>query len=120
MNARIGKSVFGAITIDGQSYDHDVVIRLNGAVEKRKKHLSVAHFGTSHMISLEEAEELYEDGARLIIIGSGQSGMVQLSPEAAAFFQDKHCDVQLLPTPEAVLCWNNAEGAVIGLFHLTC
>jgi hypothetical protein len=25
-----------------------------------------------------------------------------------------------LPTPEVIPVWNQAEGAVIGLFHVTC
>ncbi len=28
--------------------------------------------------------------------------------------------VELLPTPEAIETWNEAEGDVIGLFHITC
>ncbi len=120
MNVKISKTTFGSITIGGEYYGHDVIIRLNGKVEKRKKKLSKELFGTSHIISLAEAEDLYEEPARLLIIGSGQSGLAQLSPEAAAFFQGKHCSVELLPTPEAVRCWNGAEGAVIALFHVTC
>jgi hypothetical protein len=46
--------------------------------------------------------------------------MAELSPEAADFFNKKGCQVKLLPTPEAIRAWNAAEGAVIGLFHITC
>jgi hypothetical protein len=28
--------------------------------------------------------------------------------------------VELLPTPEMIPVWNQAEGAVIGLVHVTC
>jgi len=116
----IDKTKFGSITIAGDKYEHDVVIRLNGKVEKRRKKLSKELFGTSHIISLAEAEYVYEDGANWIIIGTGQSGMAKLSPEAADFFQKKRCTVKLLPTPQAVRCWNETEEAVIGLFHVTC
>jgi len=34
---RIESTSFGDITIDGRTYDHDVVIRLDGDIEKRKK-----------------------------------------------------------------------------------
>jgi hypothetical protein len=119
MKPTIEATNFGSITIAGEKYDHDVVIRLRGHVEKRKK-LSKELFGTSHIISLPEAEDVYEDGAKSIIIGTGQSGMAKLSPEAAAFFQDKRCAVKLLPTPEAIRYWNEAQGAAIGIFHVTC
>ena len=120
MRPRIDKTKFGSITIAGETYEHDVIIRLNGKVEKRKKKLSKELFGTSHIISLAEAEYVYEDGANWIIIGTGQSDMAKVSPEAAAFFQEKRCTVKLLPTPEAIRCWNETEEAVIGLFHVTC
>ena len=120
MKAKIDKTKFGSITIAGEKYEHDVIIRSNGKVEKRKKKLSKELFGTSHIISLAEAEYVYEDGAMWIIVGTGQSGMTGLSPEAAAFFQKKRCTVKLLPTLEAIRCWNETEEAVIGLFHVTC
>jgi hypothetical protein len=117
---KIDKTKFGSITIAGEKYEHDVIIRLNGKAEKRRKKLSKELFGTSHFISLPEAEYVYEDGANLIIIGTGQSDMAKLSPEAAVFFQEKRCTVKLLPTPEAIRSWNEMEEAVIGLFQVTC
>ena len=59
-------------------------------------------------------------GAEQLIIGTGQFDRLELSGEAAEFFQKKGCSVQLLPTPQAIKAWNAAEGAVIGLFHITC
>lgn len=120
MIPKINKTKFGSITVAGEKYEHDILIRLNGKVEKRKKRLSKEVFGTSHIISLVEAEYVYEEGARRIIIGTGQSGMAKLSDEAAAFFQHKTCNVELLPTPEAIRRWNEAESPAIGLFHVTC
>ena len=120
MKPKIDKTKFGSITIAGEEYEHDVIIRLNGKVEKRKKKLSKEIFGTSHIISLAEAEHVYEDGTRVIIIGTGQSGMVTLSDEAAQFLQQKGCQVTMLPTPKAIRCWNETEDVEIGLFHVTC
>jgi hypothetical protein len=45
---------------------------------------------------------------------------VELSPEAAAFFEEQGCQVDLLPTKKAMEAWNEATGQVIGLFHVTC
>ena len=50
----IENTTFGTITIDGKTYEHDVVIRLSGEVVKRKKKLSKKHYGTSHVLSKEE------------------------------------------------------------------
>jgi len=128
MKPRIDRTAFGSITIEGTEFEHDVIIRLNGRPEKRKKKLSKAIYpqdtlkgcGTSHIISLAEAEHVFEKGAERLIIGAGQSGLVKLSDEAADYFKRKDCQVELLPTPRAIEAWNEAQGAVIGLFHVTC
>ena len=120
MRPEIDGTEFGSITIDGDELDHDVVIRLNGKVKKRKKKLSKAIYGTSHIISLDEARQVYQEGAKQLIIGSGQYGNVTLSDEAEAYFKRKKCHVKLLPTPDAIALWNRTEGALIGLFHVTC
>jgi hypothetical protein len=120
MKPHIDQTKFGAITIEGEVFEHDVVIRLSGKTKKRKKKLSKAIYGTSHIISLDEAEQVYEEGAERLIIGTGQNGMVELSSEAADYLKWKQCQVELLVTPEAIQVWNKSEGAVIGLFHVTC
>ncbi len=120
MRPSIDGTAFGSITIAGERYEHDVVIRLDGSVKKRKKKLSKAQYGTSHKVSLEEAEHVFESGAKRLILGTGHSGAVELSEEAAAYFRTKGCAVQLLPTPQAITAWNVTTGAVIGMFHVTC
>jgi hypothetical protein len=92
MEPRIDQTQFGSVTIDGAVFTHDVIIRLDGQVEKRKKKLSKA----------------------------GQHGRVALSEEAAAYFARHRCQVELLPTPEVIPVWNHADGAVISLLHVTC
>ena len=120
MEPRIDRTEFGSVTIDGEVFAHDVIIRLGGRVEKRKKKLSKAVYGTSHTISLAEAEHLFQDGAERLLIGAGQHGRVGLSEEAATYFGRNRGQVELLPTPEVIPVWNQAEGAVIGLLHVTC
>jgi hypothetical protein len=120
MRPSIDGTEFGSITISGERYEHDVMIRLSGKVKKRKKKLSKAKYGTSHRVSIEEAEHIFEGGATELILGSGQSGSVELSDEAAEYFRKNECSVQVLPTPQAVTVWNAARGAVIGMFHVTC
>lgn len=120
MKPRIDDTHFGSITIGGEVIKHDVLIRLDGKVKKRKKKLSKAKYGTSHILSLEEAEYIYEDGAEQLIYGIGQNGRAKLSGEAADYFKQKACQVELLPTPKAVNTWNKSQGEIIGLFHVTC
>jgi hypothetical protein len=116
----IDATEFGAITIDGKTYDHDVLIRLSGKVEKRRKKLSKEEYGTSHVISKAEAKFVFEDGCELLVVGAGQQGNVRLSAEAAEYFDKRHCRVLALPTPEAIRAFNQAREKKIALMHVTC
>ena len=116
----IDGTVFGAITIDGKTYEHDVVVRLSGEVVKRKKKLSKRLYGTSHVLSEDEAKFVFEKGCNQVVIGSGQLDNVRLSPEAQAYFERKGCEVLLGPTPEAIQTFNRSRAKRIGLFHVTC
>ncbi len=85
----IETTTFGTITIDGKTYEHDVIIRLSGEVAKREEDLSKRYYGTSHVLSKDEAKFIFEDGCEQLILGSGQMGNVHLSPEAEAYFAKK-------------------------------
>ena len=113
-------TTFGTITIDGKTYEHDVIIRLSGAVVKRKKKLSKKYYGTSHVLSKDEAKFVFERGCEQLVLGSGQMGNMHLSPEAEAYFAKKGCEVLLEPTPEAIQLFNRSHAKKIGLFHVTC
>ena len=86
MNPKIQHTAFGSIQIGDEKYGHDVFISLDGSINKRKKKLSKEVFGTSHVISLAEAEFIYEDGADILILGCGLMDRVKLSDEASAVF----------------------------------
>ncbi|MGO9172097.1 MAG: Mth938-like domain-containing protein [Rhodomicrobium sp.] len=116
----IESTAFGSITVDGKTYEHDVIIRLSGEVTKRKKELSKQYYGTSHVISKDEAKFVFEKGCEQLIVGSGQMGNVHLSPEAETYFAKKGCEVFLLPTPEAIDAFNKSKARKAGLFHVTC
>ena len=121
MKPIINSTEFGSIEIEKSIFEHDVIINLDGQVKKRKKKLSKAIFGTSHIISLDEAKHVYEKEAKFLIIGTGQYSQVNLSDEAENFFNQKKCKVKLQSTPKAIKTWNKSdEQKIIGLFHVTC
>jgi hypothetical protein len=120
MKPKTEKTSFGSITIDGAAYLHDVLIRTDGTITKRKKKLSKRVYGTSHTISLDEAQHIYEEGAEMLLIGTGQYNLVQLSDEASSFFDECGLPVDLKATPQAVEAWNKLPENAIGLFHVTC
>ena len=122
MKSRIDKTKFGSITVGGTLFPYDVIVRPDGRVKRRRKKLSKAVYGTSHIISLREAKFVRKqaEGAVRLIVGSGQYGNVELSPEAAAYLRRKNCRVVLAPTPEVIDVWNRTKGRAVGLFHVTC
>jgi hypothetical protein len=120
MRPKIDDTWFGSITVEGERYEHDIIIRLSGKVRKRNKQLSKAVYGTSHKISLVEIKDLYRDRTERLIIGTGQEDQVRLSAEAAEYLEKRGCKVDLWPTSKAIKRWNEAEGKVLGLFHVTC
>ncbi len=120
MKPEIQGTEFGKITVDEEVYEHDIVIRLNGKVEKRKKKLSKEIYGNSHTVSLDEAKHILDEGAERLIIGTGQYDNVRLSEEAGEYFRKQGCSVELFPTPDALRAWNRAEGKTIEMFHVTC
>jgi hypothetical protein len=120
MKPKISSTSFGSITVKEKTFEHDIVIRMDGQIEKRRKKLSKKVYGTSHKISLSEAKSIYEKGAEKIIIGTGQIGYVELSKKAKKFFEEKDLKAKLLRTPKAIKLWNKSKGKVIAMFHVTC
>lgn len=120
MKPRIDATEFGNITVDGETFGHDIMIRLSGKIKKRKKELSKQRYGTSHIISQEEAEEIYEKGCGRLIIGTGQYGNVRLSEEAQHYLEEHGVACILEATPQAITTWNTTPEPKVGLFHVTC
>lgn len=120
MKPKINSTSFGSITVKGKTFENDILIRMGGQIEKRKKKLSKKVYGTSHKVSLAEAKHIYEKGAEKIIIGTGQTGYVELSKKARRFFEKKDLKAKLLRTPKAIKLWNKSKGNVIAMFHVTC
>ena len=76
----IERTTFGTITIDGKTYEHDVIIRLSGEVARRKKTLSKKYYyGTSHVLSKDEAKFVFENGCEQLILGSGQMASASIA-----------------------------------------
>ena len=89
-------------------------------MEARDKELSKAVYGTSHRISLAEAKQVHQESVERLIVGTGMTGLTRLSEEAAAYLAEQGCRVDRYRTRRAIKVWNQADGAVIGLFHITC
>ena len=120
MEPHIDAVRFGAITVGGQIYKHDITLDFAGQIADRKKVLSKQQYGTSHILSLAEVEATWLPGVETLIVGTGFFDRVRLSPEAETFLAKHKCGVDLLPTKKAVRLWNERQGTVVAILHITC
>ena len=75
---------FGAITNHRETCERNAVVRLSGDGVKRKK-MPKGVYDTSHTISEDEIRYVYEKGCKYLVVGTGQSGLADLSTNAAAY-----------------------------------
>lgn len=111
----IEKYSFGYMTINGQPYDHDVLVS-PGEVKKwwRKD---------GHNIAKEDLKKALEMNPEIIVIGTGASGMMKVAKEVQNYITTKKIEVAIEVTEKAKDVYNQLEGhgkKVAGLFHLTC
>jgi glucokinase len=111
---------FGKIVVDGQEYAHDLAIRADGKIRRRRKSRARKDFGTSHVLGVEELSKLTKGDPETVIIGAGHSGMVRLSAEAEEFMNQGPWQWRLLPTSEAAHAYNEIAGPKALLIHVTC
>lgn len=117
---KIDSVEFGSIRVDGKEYPHDLHIRADGKIKKRRKSRLRKLYGSSHMVDAEELKSLCKGEPDLIIIGTGFQGMVRLTDDAQAFLSANQAEHTILPTPEAVKVFNNARRKRALLIHVTC
>lgn len=125
---------FGSITIDGKTYNHDVEVRWSGAAkgELSPYGLEVLKWWRKegHVIDIEDIRRILEQNPEVIIIGTGESGVAEVTEKAKDEIKFKGIELIIDLTGEAIKTFNvileaseEEEGKkrkVIGLFHLTC
>ncbi len=113
---KINKTWFGGVEIDGKRY-RDVLIIGDEIVDRGKW----GYFDT-HTISERELEELLRGDPEVIIIGSGQSGVLEVPTEVEEKIKNKGIELIVLETPEAIEKYNelSKKKKVNALIHTTC
>jgi hypothetical protein len=107
---------FGSITIDGETYEKDLIID-NGSIKKRKKGESKKYrerFGHTPL----SADENIPWNCRRLIIGSGHSMSLPVMDEVHDIAEKKGVELLILSTPEAIKHINEPYTNLI--LHLTC
>jgi len=117
----IDSTRFGEITVDGKKY-HQVLIA-GDRVEERDYDRLTGLFGTSHRIGDWEVEAIFAGDPEALVIGTGQSGMLEVRADISARAAEKEIAVITALTPEAIKVYNEKTRAgrhVNALIHTTC
>ena len=118
MKPIIKATKFGKITVDSLPIDFDFFINAEGKIMRRIRAGNEPDDLCDGILSLNEADMLYDPAVNAMIIGCTRQDTLKLSNEATDYFEEKKCKVKLLPLMEAISYWNRYEGNAIGLFHL--
>ena len=110
----------GEVAIDNQVHQTDLYIRADGKIKKRSKKLAKTIYGTAHKIGPEELQKVCNGHPRLVVVGTGHSGMAALTPEAEQFLRNRHIAFEQLPNPGAVEAYNQATGRKAFIIHVKC
>lgn len=105
---------FGSIRIDGKNYSHDVIV--TGSKVKTWWR------ATSHEVNINDADPILEEKPKLIIFGTGATGIMEVLPETEKYLEEQGIKVLISKTADAVKEFNQRmkEAGVVGAFHLTC
>ena len=116
-DAPISHYSFGRIIIGGGTYTSDVIIfpdRVNSHWRRQQ----------GHLLTPGDLAEVVGAAPGLLIIGTGNSGLMKVPAETVAFLKAQGIEVEILPTAAAADAYNRAysegEAMVVGAFHLTC
>lgn len=113
---KIEKTGFGWIVVDGKRYDYDILILADGKILNRYEDFQ----GNNHEFSIEEAKKLLNPKPEVIIVGTGQGGVLKVKEETIQFLKKEKVKLIALPTPKAIEIFNKLKELKACLFHLTC
>ena len=112
-----GKFSFGALRIDGSTYEQDVVID-RGEIRKRKKAPSKRfrdEFGHTPL----SAEEKIPWKCRRLVIGTGAHGRLPVMDEVKREAKRRRIELVIVPTSEAIRVLEE-ESSANAILHVTC
>jgi hypothetical protein len=110
---------FGLIEVEGQPYEHDLVID-RGEVRKRRKGPSKALRPEYGHTPLSSAETIPWGGKRLII-GTGHDGQLPVTPDVYDEAKRRRIQLTTVPTAEACALLRELDAEdVRAILHVTC
>lgn len=106
---------FGKITIDGKTYTSDVIIypdRVDSSWWRKE----------GHFLQMDDLRDVVNAQPEVIIIGTGYSGIMNVSDEVISNLKSMKIDMHAARTTEAVDLFNKLSDLkkIVACLHLTC
>jgi hypothetical protein len=109
---------FGAVRVDGVTYEHDLVID-RGKIRKRKKAASRQFRDEYGHTPLSAAEDIPWRCQRLVV-GTGAAGALPVMTQVHEEARRRKVDLVVLPTARAIGVLTRATKGTNAILHLTC
>lgn len=109
---------FGSLRVDGETYDHDLVID-RGSIHKRKKEPSKQFRDKFGHTPLSIEEKIPWKCTRLVI-GTGAYGALPVMEEVKSEARRRKVELVALPTAKAIELLNNNSRNTNAILHVTC
>ena len=107
--------MFGAIRVSGKTYRSDVIIYPDHTNSQwwRKQ---------GHSLVVDDIKEVIDARPDVIIVGTGQPGLMQVSDETLAAIKQLNIETIVMPTEQACKEYNRIapKKNVIACLHPTC
>ena len=104
---------FGVFVVDGKTYESDIKL-----VD------SEIRFWHDHGLSLDDVKDVVEAKPKVIIIGTGASGVVEVSKEIQDYIKGKGIKLIIEMTGKACKVYNELSakepGKIAAILHSTC
>jgi hypothetical protein len=109
---------FGAIDVDGVTYEHDLVVD-RGEIRRRKKKASKKFREAYGHTPLSAEEDIPWKCARLVI-GTGAFGRLPVMDDVKREARDRKVELVVLPTAEAIKVLEKQPRKTNAILHVTC
>jgi hypothetical protein len=115
---RIAQFAFGALEIDGVTYEYDIVID-RGEIHKRKKKASKKFRDAFGHTPLSLEEKIPWRCTRLVV-GTGAYGRLPVMDDVKREADERGVQLIVLRTAEAIHVWQKGAQNTNAVLHVTC
>lgn len=118
---KIDSTGWGSVVVNGQKFDQ-VIISGEKVIRREVEKLEKL-FGTTHQIADWEIEELLSGNPEIIILSSGQGGVMKIADEVLEKLSKSGAEIKILLTSQTISEFNRltSEGKKVNaLIHTTC